>query len=74
MYLHPRLLPPPPPLPPLPPPQANPDGIFTSLVDETGEGSAAFLKGVANGEIVLDGDGDEPTFTRIEQTLSSRSA
>merc|ERR1719272_2785783 len=33
---------------------SNSDGIFTSLVNETGEASAAFLKGVANGEIDID--------------------
>ena len=33
---------------------ANADGIFTSLVEETGEGSAKFLKGVASGEVTLD--------------------
>ena len=32
----------------------NEDGIFTSLVNETGEASAKFLKGVANGEVALD--------------------
>lgn len=36
----------------------NPDGIFTSLVNETGAASATFLKGVATGTVSLDESAD----------------
>jgi ABC-type multidrug transport system fused ATPase/permease subunit len=51
---------------------ANPDGVFASLVNETGEASATFLNGVASGEIVLDKEDD--IMQAFETQMSTAAA
>jgi ABC-type multidrug transport system fused ATPase/permease subunit len=50
---------------------ANPDGIFTSMVEATGPGSAEHLRKIANGELTV-ADSLTPTQTRKNKSGESK--
>jgi ABC-type multidrug transport system fused ATPase/permease subunit len=54
---------------------ANPNGIFTSMVDATGPGSAEHLRKIANGEISVidDLEAEAPSKKKKEKGSSSKS-